>query len=77
MGPDRIHAGVLKELGDVTAGLPSIIYQRSGKSGEVPADWQLPIGIPIYKKGKREDPGNDRPLGLTSELGKIMEKIII
>ena len=77
MGPDRIHAGVLKELGDVTAGLPSIIYQRSGKSGEVPADWQLPIGIPIYKKGKREDPGNDRPLGLTSEPGKIMEKIII
>ncbi|KAK4806869.1 LOW QUALITY PROTEIN: hypothetical protein QYF61_012590 [Mycteria americana] len=77
MGPDGIHPRVLKELADVTAGPLSIIYQRPGESGEVPADWKLANVIPIYKKGMREDPGNYRPVSLTSVPGKIMEKIIL
>ncbi|KAK4823871.1 hypothetical protein QYF61_007627 [Mycteria americana] len=77
MGPDRIHPRVLKELVDVTAGPLSIICQRSWESGEVPADWKLANVIPIYKKGAREDPGNYRPVSLTSVLGKITEKVIL
>ncbi|KAK4815500.1 hypothetical protein QYF61_003058 [Mycteria americana] len=46
-------------------------------SGEVPADWKLANVIPIYKKGVREDPGNNRPGSVTSVPGKIMEKIIL
>ncbi|KAK4831715.1 LOW QUALITY PROTEIN: hypothetical protein QYF61_018767 [Mycteria americana] len=68
---------VLKELGDVTAGPLSIIYQRSWESGEVPAEWKLANVIPTYKKGVREDSGNYRPVSLTSVPGKIMEKIIL
>ncbi|KAK4806195.1 hypothetical protein QYF61_001118 [Mycteria americana] len=77
MGPDGIHPRVLKELADVMAGPLLIIYQRSWESGEVPADWKLATVIPIYKKGVREDPGNYRPVSLTSVPGKIMEKIIL
>ncbi|KAK4815141.1 hypothetical protein QYF61_017582 [Mycteria americana] len=77
MGPDGIHHRVLKELVDVMAGHLSIIYQRSWESGEVPTDCKLANVIPIDKKGVREDPGNYRPISLTSVPGKIVEKIIL
>ncbi|GAB0207248.1 mitochondrial enolase superfamily member 1 [Grus japonensis] len=76
MVPDGIHPRVLKELVDVMEGSLSIIYQRSWESGEVPADWKLANVIPIYKKGMREDPGNYRPVSLTSVPGQIMEIIL-
>jgi len=62
---------------DVTAGPLLIIYQKSWESEEVPADWKLVNVIPIYKKGGREDPGNYRPVSLTSVPGKITDKIIL
>ena len=77
MGPDEIHPRVLRELAAVIAELLSIIYQCSLLTGEVPEDWRLANETPIYKKGCREDPGNYRPVSLTSVLGKIMEQIVL
>ena len=77
MGLDEIHPRVLRELAEVIVESLSIIYQCSLLMGEVPEDRRLANVTPIYKKGCREDPGNYRPVSLTSVPGKIMEQIAL
>lgn len=59
------------------AGPLSTIYQRSWDSEEVSTVWKLANITPVYKKGLRKDPGNYRPVSLTSVPGKVMEKIML
>ncbi|NWZ98260.1 PO11 protein, partial [Nesospiza acunhae] len=77
MGPDGIHPRVMRELANELAKPLSIIYQQSWFTGEVPDDWKLANVIPIHKKGAKEDPGNYRPVSLTSVPGKIMEQFML
>ncbi|KAK4829638.1 hypothetical protein QYF61_005849 [Mycteria americana] len=77
MGPDEIHRRELKELAEVLTKPLSIIYQQSWLTGEVPADWRLANVMPIFKKCRKEDPGNYRPVSLSSVLGKLTEQIIL
>ncbi|KAK4828821.1 hypothetical protein QYF61_000878 [Mycteria americana] len=77
MGPDEIHLRVVKELAEVLTKPLSIIYQQFWLTGEVPVHWKLANVKPIYKKGRKEDPGNYRPVSLTSVPGKLMEQIIL
>ncbi|TRZ08707.1 hypothetical protein HGM15179_018383 [Zosterops borbonicus] len=77
MGPDGIHPRVMREMADGLAKPLSIIYNQSWLTGEVLDDWKLANVIPIHKKGGQEDPGNYRPVSLTSVPGKIMEQFIL
>ncbi|KFV56278.1 hypothetical protein N328_00737, partial [Gavia stellata] len=77
VGPDGIHARVLTELAEVLTKPLYIIYQQSWLTREVPEDWRLANVTPIFKKGQKEDPGNYKPVSLTSVPGKIMEQIIL
>jgi len=77
MGPDGMHPRVLRELADVIGEPLSIIFERSWRTGEVPKDWRKASVTPIFKKGKKEDPRNYRPVSLTSTPRKVMEQLIL
>ena len=75
-GPDGIHSRVVVETQEKLVRLLTIIVNKSLREGVVPDSWKEAEVVPIFKKGKRDDPGNYRPVSLTSICGKIMEKIV-
>ena len=75
MGLDRLQPRMLRELADVVARPLSIIFRQSWLTGDVAVDWKLANVTPIFKKGRKDDPGSYRPISLTSVSGKVMEGI--
>ncbi|PKU30408.1 rna-directed dna polymerase from mobile element jockey- hypothetical protein [Limosa lapponica baueri] len=67
----------MNKLAEVIAEPLSIIFERSWRTGEVPEDWRKANVIPVFKKGKKEGPGNYRPVSLTSIPVKMMERVIL
>ncbi|GAB0203192.1 mitochondrial enolase superfamily member 1 [Grus japonensis] len=47
------------------------------RTGEVPEDWRKASVTPVFQKGKKEDPGDYRPVSLTSIPGMVMERLIL
>ncbi len=76
MGPDEIGPRVLKELAPTIAPILTIIYRRSYETGQIPDDWRRANVVSIYKKGRRCDASNYRPISLTCVCCKVMEHIV-
>ncbi|TRZ07904.1 hypothetical protein HGM15179_019204 [Zosterops borbonicus] len=49
----------------------NLLSQLSWLTGEVPDDWKLANVMPTHKNGRKDDPGNYRPVSLTSVPGKV------
>ena len=75
-GPDGIGARLLKATSHEIAKPLSYIYIKSLNSGVVPADWRNAKVIPIFKKGPKGEPGNYRPVSLTSIPCQMLESLI-
>ena len=46
------------------------------EKGKVPETWKIGYVTPIFKKGKKSDPSNYRPISLTSIVCKTMESLV-
>ena len=77
MGPDGMYPRVLREWVEVIARPLSIIFCKSWGTGEVPEDCRKANVTPVFKKGKKDDPGNYSLVCLTSIPGKVMEQLIL
>ena len=75
-GPDGIPACVLKELAFDLAPILTHLYQQLLNTGALPEKWKSAFITPVFKKGKRSDPLNYRPISLTSIVFKIFEHIV-
>lgn len=54
-----------------------LFFHVSWESGEISVDWKLAnVGL-VFKKDKKEDPDNYRPVCLALVPGKLMEKIML
>ncbi len=75
-GPDNISPRLLKETAtELSKGL-AILFQRSIQEGKLPTPWKDATVSPVFKKGAKSDPGNYRPISLTSVVGKLLERLI-
>lgn len=54
-----------------------IIFKSPWQLGEVPRDWKKVNITHIFKKGKKEDPGNYRPLSITSVPVEVVKQILL
>lgn len=75
-GPDGISNRILKECASAFSYPLTLIYRKSLNEGELPKDWKRTNISPIYKKGKKSNPLNYRPINLCSVPCKVLEKLI-
>ncbi|TRZ05524.1 hypothetical protein HGM15179_021582 [Zosterops borbonicus] len=71
MGPDEIHAMMLRDLAKELAKPLPIIYHQSWLTREVPDEWRLASVTPIHKSGQKEDLGIECTLSKTADHTKL------
>ena len=75
-GEDGMHPRVLKECADQLAYPVHKLFCMSLTSGTLPNSWKRATVTPIHKDEDRANAENYRPISITSQIGKVLEKIV-
>ena len=75
-GPDGIPPTVLKICARQLASPLHILFIKSLNEQKLPNDWKVARVTAIFKKGARKKPGNYRPISLTSQVCKLLERLV-
>ena len=75
-GPDGITEKMLKAGGTPMAKILTTIFNISLKTSTIPKEWKEAMITPIFKSKSRSDAANYRPISLTSQIAKAMDKIL-
>ena len=76
-GPDDLPATLLKNIAQEVAKPLTILFRRSLEQGRLPNQWKQAVITPIFKKGSKKVAGNYRPISLTCQLCKVLERIVL
>ena len=76
VGPDGLPVQIYKYGGDIIIEAVNYIARISIDNGTVPDVLKLGWITPIWKGDNIGDPGNYRPISLTTHLSKIVERVI-
>ncbi|KAI7808137.1 hypothetical protein IRJ41_016520 [Triplophysa rosa] len=75
-GKDDICYEMIKHLSELSLSMILRLFNKIWETGNLPADWRHGVIVPIAKPGKdHSQPINYRPIALTSNLCKIMERM--
>ncbi|KAG1489495.1 hypothetical protein G6F54_011395 [Rhizopus delemar] len=75
-GIDHITIEMLSPLTDTLTTVLLYLFRLCWQWSYTPLTWRVAQVIPIHKKGSVSDPGNFRPISLTSTFRKILEKCL-
>ncbi len=75
-GPDEISPKLLKEAGITIVPSLTRLINLSLKLCKVPTKWKIANVLPLFKKGRKTDPNNYRPVSLLSCVSKILERVV-
>ena len=75
-GPDGIHARIIKVCKESFLTVFHVIFKKSLNKGLLPKQWKQANVKALFKKGKRTQCSNYRPVTLTSIVCKVFETII-
>lgn len=76
-GPDDIPTILLQKCSDTIGSRLSAVMQECMDLGRIPEQWKMSTVTPLFKKGNRHKPENYRPISLTCNPLKCMEKIMV
>ena len=71
-----LHPRILRALENKLARPLTHIFNNSVETGIIPEDWKSANVTAIHKKGSKQEPGNYRPISLTSAVCKTMERLV-